>query len=533
MAGFFAMIKNRIYRIKNRRKMLVLYFACVIIPIIITDIYVLSALYRAEQSSREHRLENEANAIHYTFFNSVDEAARFGNTVYTSMYVYRFMHREFASEMEYYDAYNEFFSNPLVNQVNKQSGIEYKFYIDNDTITSGDQIQQIDKAEGLDWYEYMISSGRPKGLFFGGKKIFDGSVQRKMYYFQRLNYFDNSSKDIFLIEFDYTKLAQKIQNLNCESKAYICDDRRVLMTNSTYSNVNKRYASANALSDASFRVPMQVYGLELYIVVEDGGNIPIHLIYKKWYILGPLLLINILFPMYMMVQIMRVIYANKLREQEMVVAQKNAELLALHSQINPHFLFNALESIRMHSLLKQERETAEMVEKLAKLQRQYTEWQDDIISIEKELEFVGAYLELQKYRFGDRLSFDIDVSDECRKYKIPKLTLVTFVENACIHGIESKTSPGWIFVRAYREGENMLLEIEDTGNGMLGLEAIELAAKMRGASIDMLKTKGRVGIINACLRLKMMTENNVEFEVDSEQGAGTLIQMKMPTQYML
>ena len=71
MAGFFAMIKNRIYRIKNRRKMLVLYFACVIIPILITDIYVLSALYRAEQSSREHRLENEANAIHYTFFNSV------------------------------------------------------------------------------------------------------------------------------------------------------------------------------------------------------------------------------------------------------------------------------------------------------------------------------------------------------------------------------------------------------------------------------------------------------------------------------
>ena len=68
------------------------------------------------------------------------------------------------------------------------------------------------------------------------------------------------------------------------------------------------------------------------------------------------------------------VYKSKIREQEIIVGRKNAELLALHSQINPHFLFNALESIRMHSILKQEIETADMVEKLALMQRQYVEW---------------------------------------------------------------------------------------------------------------------------------------------------------------
>ena len=129
--------------------------------------------------------------------------------------------------------------------------------------------------------------------------------------------------------------------------------------------------------------------------------------------------------------LIQTVYKNKLKEQEMLVSQKNAELLALHSQINPHFLFNALESIRMHSLLKKENETADMVEKLAIMQRQYVEWGNDAVTVAKECEFVKAYLALQKYRFGERLNYNIDIEADCMECQVPKLTLVTFVENAC------------------------------------------------------------------------------------------------------
>ena len=230
--------------------------------------------------------------------------------------------------------------------------------------------------------------------------------------------------------------------------------------------------------------------------------------------------------------LIQIVYKNYIKEQQMVVARQKAELLALHSQINPHFLFNALESIRMHSIIKKEIETADMVEKLAIMQRQYVEWQEDNISIEREMEFVEAYLSLQKYRFGDRLSYRLDVEDACRKLTIPKLTIVTFVENACVHGIESKVTAGWIFVRVYMKNKNLCLEVKDTGNGMVEKKRIEILRKMREADIDMLKSKGRIGMVNACLRLKMMTEDNVFFDLDSEEGIGSMIQIQIPDCYV-
>ena len=222
------------------------------------------------------------------------------------------------------------------------------------------------------------------------------------------------------------------------------------------------------------------------------------------------------------------VYKNKIHEQEMLVGRKNAELLALHSQINPHFLFNVLESIRMHSILKKENETADMVAKLAVMQRQYVEWGNDSVSIFQEIEFVKAYLALQKYRFGERLNYDIEVDRECENFKIPKLTIVTFVENACVHGIESKSSPGWIFVRIGRQGEGLEIEIEDTGSGMAEAKLTELQNNMCNADIEMLKGGGRVGIINACVRLKMVTENRVEFRVEGEEGVGTTVTIRIP-----
>jgi two-component system sensor histidine kinase YesM len=165
-------------------------------------------------------------------------------------------------------------------------------------------------------------------------------------------------------------------------------------------------------------------------------------------------------------QLIQTAYVDKLKQQEMDIARQNAELLALHSQINPHFLFNALESIRMHSLLKNEKETSEMVEHLAVMQRVNVDWHSDSVSVEEELKFIQAYLELQKYRFGERLNYNLDVSPDCYKAMLPKLSIVTFVENACVHGIESKTEPGWIFVRIYKTDTEMVFEIEDTGIGM-------------------------------------------------------------------
>ncbi|MBR5636212.1 MAG: histidine kinase [Pseudobutyrivibrio sp.] len=531
MTKFDSLFGRFILKTTSKRRLIAFYIVFVIIPIIVVDGIVISGAYRGERAAREHTMENQANAINYTFSNQIDQAAKLGNALYSSLYVDRFLNTKFDSNLEYYNAYHNFFDDTLLKLVEGQSGLNFFIYLDNDTITNGSEFQKLDQAENTDWYTYVEESELNKGVYFGRRKTADGQIQKTIYYFQRLNYYNSVSKNILLVTIDYGKLAETISNLNYENRAYICDSTRVLMSNSRYSNINKDYDLKVNHTNIAYSQGFQVYNQYLTVDVVAGNDSLFKAMKTRWYQFVALILVNLMLPIYVS-NILNTVYQNRLKEQEAVVAKKNAELLALHSQINPHFLFNALESIRMHSILKQESETAKMVEHLAKLQRQYTEWNEDNVTIEKEIEFVNAYLELQKYRFGDRLSFEIDVEPECLKLFIPKLTIVTFVENACVHGIESKITPGWIFVRISSDGEFMTLEIEDTGNGMEETERKELLRKMRFANIEMLKAKGRVGIVNACLRLKMISEEEVSFDLDSEPGTGTLVQIVAPVKYL-
>lgn len=214
------------------------------------------------------------------------------------------------------------------------------------------------------------------------------------------------------------------------------------------------------------------------------------------------------------------------------MARQNAELLALHSQINPHFLFNVLESIRMQAVLQGNEGTAHMIEKLAVLERQNINWAADRVKLAEEMNFVEAYLELQKYRFGSRLRYEIDLPKACVDFYIPKLTLTTFVENACVHGMEKKASACWIYVRVYLKESLLYIEIEDTGDGM-GEEAVEkMNVSMRDCTIDDIKENTHVGIVNACLRLKMITKGNVRFFLESEEGVGTFMTIAAESDYL-
>ena len=183
----------------------------------------------------------------------------------------------------------------------------------------------------------------------------------------------------------------------------------------------------------------------------------------------------------------------------------------------------------MHSILKGETETAEMVQRLAVMQRQNVEWHEDAVTIEEEEEFINAYLQLQSYRFGDRISFNVDISEECKKILIPKLTLVTFVENACVHGIESKSSQGWIFVRVYKNDDQLVIEVEDTGDGMDEKEVELLQQNMNNVTIDTIKKAKHVGILNTCLRIKMMFKDQAKFTIESEKGIGMSVIIMIPS----
>ena len=567
-----------------KRKLIIFYIFCVITPLIITDSVTGGIMFQWEKGNQQHEMENMASAVHYSLSNEIDSAARFAKSVYTSKYIDDFLKHEYESPLSYYTAYQKFFKDTMLQMGIGQNNMQLTLYADNDTIVSGSEFQKVSEVKGEDWYQYLVGSQLKKALYVG----FDESAassrsRRKISFLQRLDFY-GASDNVLRIDIDYSSLVRSLEKMNYDADIYICRGDQIILSNGKNGSVTKDFETFTLFDDVGYREHVSVYGQELEIYVMEPATGILQEMLSHFPFILLLVLVNVLLPFFMvycinhsfterigelsavfdrvnddklveiwevrgedeigslmrnynkMVQrmnsLIQIMYKNKIKEQEMIVARQNAELLALHSQINPHFLFNALESIRMHSIIKHEMETADMVERLAVLQRQYVEWQDDSARIEKEMDFVKTYLELQKYRFGDKLSFELDVEEACKRYVIPKLSIVTFVENACVHGIESKATAGWIFVRIYTKKDCLCLEIEDTGNGMDEEETKNLKQRMTDANIEMLKGKGRVGIVNACLRLKMVSGDEVVFDVDSEQGVGTLILAKIPLCYV-
>lgn len=568
-----------------KKKFYLFYIVCVLIPLIVTDSVVFYTISKFDRERKEHEMANIASAVEYSMSSAVGNVGEIANSIYTNRDFDNFLSKKYANSAEYVSSYQNFLGSTLLENALGMNHMVFTLYTDNDTIVNGGRVNNVSNIRGTESYRLLNEDQKSKGIFF----VYDDSSsritrERRIIYLQRMDFYDAETEKYLKIEFDYSSMVRTLKNMNYDNEVLICEGDRIVLSNGNYGSYGNDFQKTDGKIKGAYEHTFSLYGTELHVYVKKAEDGFFKTLKNEIPIVVLLVLVNALFP-FCFVQIfnqsftkritelstvfksvdsdhlipmpyeggrdeissmirnynrmvkrtnelIQTVYKNKIREQEMLVGQKNAELLALHSQINPHFLFNVLESIRMHSILKKENETADMVAKLAIMQRQYVEWGNDSVSITKEIEFVKAYLALQKYRFGDRLNYSIDIEENCGEYKIPKLTIVTFVENACVHGIESKASPGWIFVRINRKEDNLYIEIEDTGSGMEEEKLLELEKNMKNANIEMLKSNGRVGILNACVRLKMISENQVDFCLDGEEGVGTTVTIRIPLQYV-
>ncbi len=181
----------------------------------------------------------------------------------------------------------------------------------------------------------------------------------------------------------------------------------------------------------------------------------------------------------------------ELNEERLTRTTMEAELQALQAKINPHFLFNTLNSIA--SLISENPKAAEStVEKLSELFR-YTlkSAEKNLVSVAEELDIVRTYLEIEKVRFGDRLQYDITCDNDVRDFMIPALIIEPLVENSIKHGIASEVHGGKILVKAAKSDGHCLISVIDNGRGVdeankvngFGLRSVEERLQLRyGAS---------------------------------------------------
>lgn len=221
-----------------------------------------------------------------------------------------------------------------------------------------------------------------------------------------------------------------------------------------------------------------------------------------------------------MVEQMRKLMDDVVREQE---EKRKNELDALQSQINPHFLYNTLDSIIWMAEGKKNEEVVLMTASLARLLRQSISNEDEVVSIWQETEYVKSYLTIQKMRYKDKLEFEIHVDPSIRYVNIIKLVLQPLVENAIYHGLKYKESKGMLQVRGYESGENAVIEIIDNGVGM-SKETLDHIFEKHKVNYH----SNGVGVYNVQQRLQLYYGKDYGITYQSEPGIGTTVTIVIP-----
>lgn len=218
----------------------------------------------------------------------------------------------------------------------------------------------------------------------------------------------------------------------------------------------------------------------------------------------------------------------------MEMNKRQAQYLALQNQINPHFLYNTLESIRSEALVAQLDSVADMTEALAVFFRYTISKVENLVSVEEELENCKTYFRIQKYRFGDRVDLHIEYGEdwqELRRLRMPKLTLQPILENSIIHGTELKLSTGNLRIQIECTQKRLLIRVSDDGVGMNEEVLLRLNEKLRSARTKEYQTqnaKGGIALVNVNNRIHLLFGEEYGMHVYSVEGVGTDVEISLP-----
>lgn len=211
----------------------------------------------------------------------------------------------------------------------------------------------------------------------------------------------------------------------------------------------------------------------------------------------------------------------KMKYQELA---KDAQFKALQSKVNPHFLFNTLNTIAGMALMENSQNTAELIYALSDLLRYGIKNSEDMVEIGSELESIRKYLFIESVRYSDKLSYDIQISDEILKYKVPVMTLQPIIENAIIHGLEPKKDPGKITISGkILSNKDVLIKISDDGIGMSSEKLNMLIQNINSSS-----SSNCIGMKIVQDRLIYYFGSKCEIKIESTLGTGTTVYITVP-----
>ncbi len=226
----------------------------------------------------------------------------------------------------------------------------------------------------------------------------------------------------------------------------------------------------------------------------------------------------------------------RIRRNNAEIFNKQTELMALQSQINPHFLYNTLDTIRGQALSADDKEAANMIETLASFFRYSISRKGNMVTLRDELNNIKNFMKIQQYRYANRFSMQIEIDDEeqiAYDCYVPRLILQPIVENAIVHGLEDVIEGAHIDIEV-TVAEDLIITVSDNGKGMSLKELDDLNSRIHSEDMSLLdesgQERGKTGIAlpNINKRIQLLYGKRYGLNVYSSEGLGTDVEIIIP-----
>lgn len=574
-------MRNRISefldKISFNKKMVLVYLLCVLLPIIFINLTFYSVLVERIKEYNLDSISAQMDRVSQKFLGTLENYLGIANSIYSDSTLNDVVDRVYLRDIYYVDEFNRYLREYFAKyETLSPQLVRFTLYTKNQTILEGGSIKKITPVvQKSNWYQAITTTHSSFIVRDNNDPVFN---QKALTIIRKLDYFHTSNVFLKLLRIDIDlEFFDKIvsNELNHGQVFLINPQGKIVYSNTGQNTLPVRESGKNQLvkrremQEIGYLQGWEIVGFfqekKLFTELANLAN------YFLTIALISLLIASFL--IYIITQsfnkrlntltnhmakvsqeefalieqkqgsdevgllikefnqmtrkikrLIRDVYQAEIQQKNLEVEQKQARLNALGKQINPHFLFNALNTIRMKSLIKKESETADIINSLAQILRRVLNWEGDQITIRRELEFVQLFLKIQKYRFEHRLEYEITVDDQLLDFTIPKMSLQVFVENACVHGIEEKEGLGKIRVVLKLLDEKINIAISDNGVGIAEDKYREIMNSINQQRYE----HKHVGIINVIKRLQLYYEDDFEFLIDSKAGIGTTVIVKIP-----
>ncbi|KMK75562.1 sensor histidine kinase [Alkalihalobacillus pseudalcaliphilus] len=565
--------------IKIRNKLLILYLFFVLIPIIFTNVFFYQMTINSIRKQKMNDVQLIMNQIANDFIVTIDQAVGVSTRFYTDAEMYDFFEQDYERPIDYIEAYDYY-----LRYLNRITPLYYSiqavtFYTDNDTVLFAGGVRPIHQyVDEINWYDEVMDTNGPILL-----RPNPETNSRLFSVIRELDFYKNKSTHEKIIKVDINPLTieQLFANVTLQGDIYLLNEKGGIeyrtngrtTSESDEQNFYRLQLPEDVLIEERSFYSNYLKGWKVVGVIDEKEALAD--VYNSSRVIFTLAFINFLFPSLLIILIARSlnvrisrvlrsmkkakgqtfemikdaedkdeigqlttefnrmssrinhlineVYVANIQKKDLELREKQAQLSALRSQINPHFLFNALETIRMRSIIKDETETAKIIQNMAKIFRNSLTWEKEWVSIRDELKIIHCFLEIQKYRFNDKIEFQIDCVDAALDYKIPNMTFLPFVENASIHGVEAIKEKGRIHLNIDIVEGTLIFTLTDNGAGM---KKEQLEQLLRGLKED--DSMGEhVGIKNVYYRLKFYYQNDFDFSIYSSPQIGTTVVIKI------